>query len=432
MNEPREEASSSQVLSSARIRLSDVVLDPTHGLEAALQAVAAIAADTLHVARVSVWRFIDAGRAIRCTFLYQPGWPHVSDSAVLRASDIPNYLRTLDGKRVVPVVDSATDPLAGEFRDLYLKPLGISAMLDAPIVERGRVVGIVCHEHIGPPRQWTQTDGHIAAAVADAVARLYAETARLQAERALSSYERHAQKLQHLSMLGRTAAGIAHDFRNYLTVVVASSEDILEAAADNPAVVEAARRIIEASEHVGTMVRELMALGQDRVLSPRILDPRDVLERSQALLQAAAGSAVSLTVAPGPPVRRVLIDPVQLERALVNLVVNARDAMPAGGHIRIDIAERPGSGRSRGAEFVTISVRDTGAGIEEATLERVFEPFFTTKGDVGSGLGLATVQQIVVLAGGRVEIESEVDVGTTVRLLLPAIAPPDDRSGSAA
>ena len=89
MGELRDDASSSQLLSSARIRLADVVLEPTLGLEAALQAVAAVAADTLQVARVSVWRFIDARRAIRCTFLYQPGWPHVRESAVLRASDIP-------------------------------------------------------------------------------------------------------------------------------------------------------------------------------------------------------------------------------------------------------------------------------------------------------------------------------------------------------
>ena len=424
MSEPRDDATSSQLLTSARIRLGDVVLDPTQGLEPALQAVAAIAADTLQVPRVSIWRFIDARRSIRCTFLYQPGWPHVRESAVLRASDIPNYLRLVERKGVVSVMDNATDPLAGEFRELYLTPLGISAMLDAPIVERGRVDGIVCHEHIGPPRQWTQAEGDVAAAVADAVARLSAEWARLQAERALSSYERHAEKLQHLSMLGRTAAGIAHDFRNYLTVVVASSEEIREAAPDNPVVVEAARQIIDASERVGTMVRELMALGQDRVLSPRVVDPRDVLERSQTLLQAAAGSSVKLTITPGPPVRRVLIDRVQLERALVNLVVNARDAMPAGGSIAVDIAERAGGGLTPGDEFVMIAVRDTGAGIDEATLERVFEPFFTTKGDAGSGLGLATVQQIVVLAGGRVEIESEVGKGTTVRLLLPAIAPP--------
>jgi two-component system cell cycle sensor histidine kinase/response regulator CckA len=424
MSEPPDEATSSEVLSSARIRLSDVVLDPVRGLEPALQAVARIAAETLHVARVSVWRFIDARRAIRCTFLHQPGWPHVFESAVLRASDIPNYLRMLEGKRVVPVVDNATDPLAGEFRDLYLTPLGISAMLDAPIVDQGRVVGIVCHEHIGPPRRWTPAEADIAAAVADAVARLYAEAARLQAERTLSSYEQHAQKLQHLSMLGRTAAGIAHDFRNYLTVVVASSHEILDVAGDHPQIVGLARQIIDASEQAGTMVRELMALGQDRVLSPRILDPRDVIEKGHALLQAAAGSQATVTVAPGPAVRRVLIDPLQLERALINLIVNARDAMPTGGRIRIDIGERKRGGVGQGAEFVTISVRDTGAGIDDATLERVFEPFFTTKGEAGSGLGLATVQQIVVLAGGRVEIESEVGEGTAVRLLLPAIAPP--------
>lgn len=425
MNEPRDEAAYSETLSSARLRLSDVVLDPAQGLEPALHAVAAIAAETLQVARVSVWRFIDTRRAIRCTFLYQPGWPDVVDSAVLRASDISSYLRTVDGKRVVSVIDDAADPLAGEFRDLYLVPLGITAMLDAPIIEAGRVVGIVCHEHIGPPRQWTGGEADIAAAIADAVARLYADAARLEAERALTSYAQQAQKLHHLSLLGRTAAGIAHDFRNYLTVVIASSEEILDAAGDNPRVVESARQIIEASEHIGFMVRELLALGQDRVLSPRIADPRDLLERSLTLLQAAAGSSIRLTVAPGPPVRRVLIDPVQLERALVNLVVNARDAMPTGGGIRIEIGEPVDGGRGQGSAMVAISVRDTGTGIEEATLEHVFEPFYTTKGEAGSGLGLATVQQIVVLAGGRVEIESRVGEGTTVRLLLPAIAPPE-------
>jgi signal transduction histidine kinase len=407
-----------------------VVLESAVGLPAALQRVASVAAETLQVARVSVWRFIDAHRALRCTFLYQPGWPVVSHSAVLRTSDIPKYLKAVEGKHVVQVIDNATDPLAGEFRHTYLAPLGISAMLDAPIIESGRVAGIVCHEHIGPPRQWTAVEADIAAAVADTIARLYTDAARLDAEHTLSSYERHAEKLQHLSMLGRMATGIAHDFRNYLTVVASGAEEILDAGGDqNLRINDAARQIVEASERVDAMVQALMALGQEGVLCPRVVDPRELLNNSRTLLQAAAGSMVNLSIVADRPVRRVMIDPLQLERALVNLVVNARDAMPNGGYLRIELAETSGGlGSGHPGEFVEIVVADTGIGMDEATLERVLEPFFTTKGDAGTGLGLATVQQIIVLAGGRVNIESELRRGTTVRLLLPAIAPPNEKA----
>jgi signal transduction histidine kinase len=172
------------------------------------------------------------------------------------------------------------------------------------------------------------------------------------------------------------------------------------------------------------LVRSLMELGKTESRRPQVIDLPALFDQSASLLQMAAGTMMALHISVPQSVSRVFIDPVDFERMLINFAMNARDAMPAGGALRITVAETTRVRSGREGRFVVISVADTGSGMDAATAAHIFEPFFTTKGAAGNGLGLTVVHHIVTLAGGMLEVESAVGQGTTMRVLLPAIAAP--------
>jgi len=166
-----------------------------------------------------------------------------------------------------------------------------------------------------------------------------------------------------------------------------------------------------------------MTLGRVNVQRPRVISPADVLDASVPLLRGAAGARVRFETRIPKEVSRVLIDPIQLERAVVNLVVNARDAMPGGGVVTVELREETvGQHPNRESTFVVLEVSDTGIGMDTETRERMFETFFSTKGTQGRGLGMSIVNQIITMAGGFIQVDSYLGMGTRVRLYLPRIA----------
>jgi two-component system, cell cycle sensor histidine kinase and response regulator CckA len=407
----------------ARVRLSRLNLAAGKTLRQGLQEVAEIAATALNVNRVSVWRFINERSAIRCEFLYQPARKSHYEGTILHAHDFPNYFRALEVRRVVPVIDLAGDPLMDEFREAYFRPLGISAMVDAPIYEAGDVTAIVCHEIVGPPRSWTRQDCEFAATVAEVIARLHEEAARRRVELQRDTFEEQVTELQRLGDLGRLAAGLAHDFSNILHVVVGFAETIADATHEQTPLRPAVDGLMAALDRGVLLMTELKALGKAEGSRPRVLDVVECTNQMRELLAKAAGQTISLSLEIGAHVGQVFIDQSQYERALLNLVVNARDATPAGGPVAIAVREgrRANHGHDGGA-YVVVEVTDRGVGMDRHTQIRMFEPLFTTKGDKGTGLGLAIVQQIVTLAGGFIEVESALGAGTIVRLFFPKIA----------
>ena len=409
---------------TARIRLARVTVSPERPLSAALHDVAAVAADALAVGRVSIWRYLDDRRAIRCDFLYQPGYPGVSDGAILQLRELPVYARMLGLRRVVTVNDVRGDPLGDEFRESYFEPLGITAMLDAPVYRQGEVAGIVCHEHLGTARVWTSDEAELAAAVADTVSRLYDESHLASATDALGTYRRQVEQLRHLSALGHLAAGMAHDFANVLLVADGHAELILAQGAADPSVRADAQAILDVNARGHRLVHALLRLAKPSSQRPKVVDVKAVLDNAAPMLRMAAGPLTRLTIETQAGMARVLIDPGELERCLVNLVINARDALPEGGEICCRAAETAPQRPGDGAPTVTIEIQDAGHGMDPETLARAFDPFFSTKGEAGSGLGLAVVQQTIIMAGGFVEARSETGGGTTVRLGLPAIGAP--------
>jgi len=230
---------------------------------------------------------------------------------------------------------------------------------------------------------------------------------------------------QRLEAVGRLAGGVAHDFNNILTSVVFSAHLARESLpAQDPARAELDQILLDA-ERATALTRQLLAFARRQVLQPHRVDVGELVRRLEKMLRRLLGEDVDLAIDTGPEPTVVLIDPGQLEQVLVNLTVNARDAMPTGGRLSIAVrlADPPGEPPRSSPPVpghVLIEVADEGVGLASDVVERIFEPFFTTKQDgAGTGLGLPTCRGIVEQAGGSISVSSEPGAGTTFRVLLP-------------
>jgi PAS domain S-box-containing protein len=282
-------------------------------------------------------------------------------------------------------------------------------------------------------------DGRLAvAAIRDVSDRVSVarEREQLEAEAERERLHNRLHEAERLESLGQLAGGIAHDFNNLLAVIINYAAFIandLEAAAglDGDGRWRGTREDVEqirlAGERAAHLTRQLLAFARREVVQPEVVDVNEVVADVEQLLRRTLGEQVRLVTSPARELRPVLIDPGQLEQILVNLAVNARDAMPDGGMLRIDTADvevddeyaylRP---ELAAGPYVRLRVSDSGVGMTREVLERVFDPFFTTKPPgQGTGLGLATVYGIVQQAEGHVQIYSEPGIGTTITALLP-------------
>jgi signal transduction histidine kinase len=407
----------------ARLALARVSLSTHSDRRHALRAIAEASASALRVGRVSIWCLHDAGRLLRCEFLHEPGRGDVFEGAVLPLGDFPRYFAAIGSRRVLPISDTTSTDLIAEFREPYLQPLGVSAMLDCPIYVDGRLIGIVCHEHLGESRAWTSAECECAAAVADTLARVFEEERRVSAERAARVRQEDVDRLTHFGEVGRLAAGMAHDFNNILASVAAGAHALDDPSLSPEARAEAVQALLHVVDRGSSLARQLVDLGCTQPRLPRVVRLQTVVEACGPVLRMAAGTGVRLELSLDEPVSRVLVDPRDVERVLLNLVVNARDAMPDGGTIAVTLSQQ---GTTPGTEpSVWLEVRDSGSGMAPEIAAQAFEPYFTTKGARGTGLGLSIVQQVVGLSGGTVALRSAVGSGTTVTLTFPAIGAAD-------
>jgi PAS domain S-box-containing protein len=260
-----------------------------------------------------------------------------------------------------------------------------------------------------------------------AVVRDVTERERQAEERAgLQEQLRQAQKME---AIGRLAGGIAHDFNNLVTAITGYGELALAQLPEEGPVRRHVEEMRRAGERAAELTRQLLAFSRKQVLQPKVLDLNDGVRGMEDMLRRVLGEQVDLSTRLDPALGQTKADPGQIEQVLLNLAINARDAMPRGGQLTIETAnaelDEAFVAAHVGAiagDYVMLAVRDTGTGMDRETLERVFEPFFTTKplGE-GTGLGLATVYGIVKQTGGSVWAYSEVDHGTTFKVYLPRV-----------
>lgn len=245
--------------------------------------------------------------------------------------------------------------------------------------------------------------------------------AQLEVERARDALS-HAQKME---AIGRLTGGVAHDFNNLLTIIRTSVELLRRPGLSEQRRAKYIDAIADTADRASLLTRQLLAFARRQPLTPQLFDPRARIEGMTQILKATLGATIELTLDFADDLGAIYADPTQFETALLNVVINARDAMPAGGKLAIrarNVTGLPPIRRHAAADgaFVAVSVQDTGSGIEPAVLERIFEPFFTTKEvDKGTGLGLSQVYGFAKQSGGEIDVHSELGVGTTFTLYMP-------------
>jgi PAS domain S-box-containing protein len=241
--------------------------------------------------------------------------------------------------------------------------------------------------------------------------------------------EQQLRQSQKMEAVGRLAGGIAHDFNNLLMVISGYSEFLLERLGSDPSLRAPAQEIASAAERASSLTRQLLAFSRKQMLAPKIVNLNSVVTENLKMLTRMIGEDIDLVMVPKDALWPVRADSGQIEQVIMNLAVNARDAMPSGGkltmetanvtldedYVRVHAPLRPG-------DYVMIAISDTGAGMDAETQQHIFEPFFTTKGPKGTGLGLSTVYGIIKQSGGYIWVYSEIGKGTTFKIYLPRVA----------
>jgi len=331
----------------------------------------------------------------------------------------------LGAGEVLHVPDAAKLPAEAKVERAEMLRRGVRSMLGIPLLFGDGLIGYLGFETIHAAKTWSGESITILRLVGEI---LMNALRRKRAEEELVESQRRLLQAQKMEAVGTLAGGVAHDFNNQLTVMLGNARYVQSRLGDDPNLCDAMLDLTHSAEHCAHLTRSLLAFSRRSTISPTALDVATVVSETRELIQPLIPSSIEFEVSFGDEVAPVSADPIQLQQVLVNLAVNARDAMPDGGKIvvatanrRIDGNEATRIGLPSPGGYVEIAVCDDGTGMDEETCQRVFEPFFTTKAmGQGTGLGLATAYGIVQESGGAIALESALGRGTTVRLLLPA------------
>ena len=350
-------------------------------------------------------------------------------------------------QRAMTIADVSQDPrtaalaVPGPGRYAFVSYAG------APLLHDGDIIGILGIYTSGPPRDFTAADlehlqivaNNIAAAILNH--RLYRQVTcqKEQLEQELAERQRLEAQLrqsQKMEAIGQLAGGVAHDFNNILTAIFGHVElGIADLQARLPTArntLDGMQQIQRSAQRASALTRQLLAFSRRQVVRPEVLNLNATLRDLQKMLNRLITEDIELAISSAAELPAVEADPGQVEQVIVNLVVNARDAMPEGGKlvletstVVLDESYIASHTEAQAGEHVLLSVSDTGCGMAPATLERIFEPFFTTKPHgQGTGLGLSTVYGIVKQAGGHITVYSELGHGTIFRIYLPSVQKP--------
>lgn len=393
-------------------------------LDAALRHLTESGAVTLETARVSVWRYAVDQSTLECRNLYDASARQHTAGQQLTARDYPVYFRTLSEGGIVAVDDACADPRTQEFVESYFRPLGIGAMLDVPLYIGGKVVGVLCHEHVGTARKWTADEKTFAVAMANLVSlNLESEERRVLQEQFL--------RVQRMEAIGTLASGLAHDLNNILAPMLMAAGLLkmkLTAPGDQKIVA-----MIESGAQRGTgIIRQLLTFGRGLEGARTSVQIRHLIKDITHIVQETFPRNIEFEYSAPATLWPVQADFTQLHQVLLNLSVNARDAMPQGGrlnlaaeNVRLEEGSAALASTAVPGPYVRLTLTDTGEGIPPAIINRIFDPFFTTKPvGKGTGLGLSSVLSIVKNHDGFLKVASEPGKGTTFDIYLPAMDAP--------
>jgi PAS domain S-box-containing protein len=423
----------------ALVRLSDVIRDLSDPAEISYQA-ARVLGETMQVSRAG-YGLIDTESE---TITIERDWnaPGITTIAgTLRFRDYGSYIEDLKRGETAVVADAYKDPRTVATADA-LKAISAQAFVNMPVTERGRSVALLYLNH-ETVREWSEADMALIAEFADrtraAVERARSEIQLREANESLESkvearthelmqMEQALRQSQKMEAIGQLTGGIAHDFNNMLAVVMGSLDLLGRRIGDMDARAKRyADAAMEGAKRAASLTQRLLAFSRQQPLQPESLDPNRLVAGMSDMLRHSIGADIRLeTVLTAGP-WRIHVDPNQLESVILNLAVNARDAMPKGGRLTIETQNTHLDARYVAAEmgvpagqYVLIAVTDTGDGMTADVIAKAFDPFFTTK-DIGrgTGLGLSQVYGFVKQSGGHVKIYSEPGQGTTVKIYLP-------------
>ncbi|HVV87997.1 MAG TPA: GAF domain-containing sensor histidine kinase [Kofleriaceae bacterium] len=408
---------------TARLALARMRVEPATQRAVAVEQALRLCAHTLDVERVGFWTFSPAGDELVCERSYTRSTDEMGGGDRLRCDTFPTYTRALQAQRVIAAADAVHHPTTSELADGYLRPLGITSMLDAPVFQAGVLVGVVCHEHLGQMRSWSSSEIHFAGSVADLLAMVLEQNDRLKAQEQLRQRLSRVVGGNQLGALEHLARSVAHDFANVVLAVELVATRLAargrERSSDED--IELGQSLRACAEVGGSLVDQLRRFGA-RAETPRRLPLAEILERLAPILRTLIRDVAVLQVEIDLPAGAEAAVPVdRIEQLVLNLCLNARDAIASAA--RGDAAKLGETGTivvraAAGANEVVLEIWDDGTGMSPELLERLWEPYFTTKPD-GNGIGLGTVKAIVDDAGGSIQVDSKPGVGSTFVVRLP-------------
>jgi signal transduction histidine kinase/ActR/RegA family two-component response regulator len=414
----REESLRSRLFGLASLLEGIASLGAQVDLEAVLQTLAEHVRDALRADQSSLMLLHAESQELRCRAVAGLDREFVRGASVKLGEGIAGWVAAHNEARVLHQNDVRSVPGA------TAKPgRSIHTAMCVPLAVRDRVIGVLNINRLEQGPLFTEDDARLVT--------VFAAHAAIAIDHILErANDERTQRAQKLEALGRLAGGVAHDFNNLLTVVLGHLERVLDGLGAGHPLRSGAEKARDGAERCALLTRQLLAFGSKHVVRPQPLDLNADVAAMADLLRRVIPENISLVTRLDPDLGWISADPGQIEQVILNLTLNARDAMPEGGTLTIATANadvEPGevSGRPPVApgSYVTLRVSDTGTGVDPEIVERVFEPFFSTKGqERGTGLGLATVYAVVKQSGGEISLRSEPGAGTTFLLWLPRVA----------
>ncbi len=411
------EARYRQLIADTANQFVDLAPDAlTAGLDAALERLGRfVDADEAYVA---LFDKVDGPWVVANVWRRRDPPPPTSSPATVLAAASTWVREQLPARRPIAISE------VGEFPDVFRERCdaqGVRSLVWLPLVSDGVELGVLGF-HWSVPRHWFEKELELLHLVSATISSV---VGRERAEERRKNLESQLHQSQKLESIGRLAGGIAHDFNNILSTILGVTELLLDDIPSDAPMRCDVEEIVGAATRASELTQQLLAFSRRQVIEPQVVELGRVVRKLEPMLARLLGEDVHLVTSVSAPRTTVRVDVTQMEQVVINLAVNARDAMPRGGELRIEVAGPADDDGTRTEGTVELLVKDQGAGMDAELLERIFEPFFTTK-EVGrgSGLGLSMVLGIVEQSGGSISVESTPGQGSCFRVALPAVFEP--------